>query len=183
MATLEGKLLIAVPKLHDQNFFHSVVLLVRHNNGGAFGLTLNRAGGMQVPEVWPQFSKTACHWPQPLRIGGPVDGPLMVLHNDSAVGDAPIVPGVFFGVDPDHLAKLFANATAQAQFYVGYCGWGAGQLEGELESGAWLTATATATHVFSADDELWIKVTREVGGASLRKVLNLKHLPPDPTCN
>ena len=48
MKSLQGQLLIAVPKLRDAGFFHSVVLLIRHTDEGAFGLTLNRPGDIQL---------------------------------------------------------------------------------------------------------------------------------------
>ncbi len=183
MAWIERQLLIAVPKLHDANFFHGVVLMVRHNAQGAFGLTLNRPGSISTSEIWSQISDGPCHWNQPLFVGGPVEGPLMVLHDQPDAGEAQAAADVYFTVDPDHLERLFGNPQAKAQFYVGYCGWGPGQLESEMAAGAWQTAPVASKYVFEADGDLWARVTHDIGAESLRKTLNIKIIPPDARCN
>ena len=40
MDSIQGKLLVASPHLPDDNFYRSVVLMVTHNDEGAFGLIL-----------------------------------------------------------------------------------------------------------------------------------------------
>ena len=47
----------------------------------------------------------------------------------------------------------------------GYAGWGPGQLEGEIEAGAWLVLDSEPGDVFSDDpDELWRTVLRRQPG-------------------
>jgi len=183
MTSTEGRLLIAVPKLHDKNFFKSVVLMIRHNADGAFGLTLNRPGSIRVEDVWSQITDSPCHWPGTLFVGGPVEGPLMVLHDQSDASDTEVAPGAFLSVDPEQIKIVFTNPAANAQLYLGYCGWGPGQLEQEMAAGAWITAPAAREHVFEADGELWTRVNRALSAESLRSTLNIKHLPPDARAN
>ena len=77
--------------------------------------------------------------------------------------------------DPDELGEL-----RTARVFVGYAGWGPGQLESELEEQAWIVAVATVGDVFSDDaDRLWGDVLRRLGGAFA--VLAL--LPDDPRVN
>ena len=46
--------------------------------------------------------------------------------------------------------------TTSLRFYIGYAGWAAGQLEGEMARGSWFVAPATVEHVFAEDPrELW----------------------------
>ena len=52
MESLEGQLLLASPQLVDPNFVRTVVLLVQHNDEGAFGLVINRPTGKTVQELW-----------------------------------------------------------------------------------------------------------------------------------
>ena len=184
MNSLEGQFLIAVPKLRDPGFYHSVVVLIRHNEEGAFGLTLNRPSGTPLEEVWSQISQNhQCHWRQSLFTGGPVPGPLMVLHDDKRAGEMEVIPKLYFTVDPDKLAELFDKPAARAQFYTGYCGWGAGQLEMELQVGSWITVPASARHVFDADAELWKTVTAEITSSAVISALHIKHIPPEADNN
>ncbi len=183
MNSLEGQFLIAVPKLRDPGFYHSVVLLIRHTEEGAFGLTLNRPSDTRLEDVWSKISQTKCHWPQTLFTGGPVPGPLMVLHNEAAAAELQVIPELYFTVDPEMLNVLTDHPEAKAQFFSGYCGWGAGQLEMELEVGSWITVAAAANHVFDADGELWKTVTAEISSSAVFSALHIKHIPPEADSN
>src|SRR3954471_9089687 len=57
MKSLQGQLLVASPTLVDPNFFHTVVLLVQHNEEGALGLVLNRPLQTTVQEMWSEVNK------------------------------------------------------------------------------------------------------------------------------
>lgn len=178
MKSLEGQLLVAVPKLRDAGFFHSVVLLVRHSGEGAFGLTLNRPSDISLADIWSRLSESACPWQQQLFTGGPVPGPLMVLHDEAAAAEIQVTPDVYFSGSPEMLEVLFDHPQARAQFYSGYCGWAPGQLENELAVGSWITVPGTAEHVFAADAELWKKVTGEITSSAILSTLHIKHVPP-----
>ena len=60
---------------------------------------------------------------------------------------------------------------------------GAGQLDGELDQGAWRIMPATAEQVFDDGDDLWQRVSKLVGTSMLQSVLGLKHIPDDPSFN
>ncbi len=183
MTSLQGQLLVAVPKLRDAGFFHSVVVMIRHTAEGAFGLALNRPGDRSLSEIWPQISADPCPRDQPLFTGGPVPGPLMVLHDVSAAAELEIFANLYFTMAPDRLASLIADAEAHTQLFSGYCGWGAGQLESEMEVGSWLTFPASSHHIFSAGDELWNQVTEEITSSAVFSTLKIKHRPPESDCN
>lgn len=184
MNSLEGQLLVAVPKLRDAGFFHSVVLMIRHSEDGAFGLTLNRPSGTRLADVWSQIFETECPWPDNLLFtGGPVPGPPMALHDGAEAGEIEATPGVFFTASPEMHRVLLDRPPGRAQFYAGYCGWAPGQLENELAIGSWITVPANAEHVFAADDELWKKVTGEITSAAILSTLHIKHVPPESDSN
>ena len=76
------------------------------------------------------------------------------------------------------------NDDAQpVKFLAGYSGWGAGQLEGELKTGSWITLPATMELIFDADDGLWERVLKAIGRTTLVEALKLKHVPEDPSVN
>jgi putative transcriptional regulator len=180
---LPGHLLVASEKLRDPNFFHSVVLLVRHNEEGAFGLALNRATGTAVREVWSQISTSSCASREPLRIGGPIQGPLMALHRNAELVDIEALSGVYFTAEKEKLEQLVIEPDDSAKFFIGYAGWGAGQLESELAAGAWGTIAATPERVFRQLDDFWEAMTKEISNSSLLAALGIKHVPTDPRMN
>ena len=56
---LRGHLLIAMPGLNDPNFDHTVTYILEHNEGGAFGLIINRLIDLDMSDVMQQLSITS----------------------------------------------------------------------------------------------------------------------------
>jgi putative transcriptional regulator len=107
----------------------------------------------------------------------------MSLHTHPDLAEAEPVPGVFFAAKKQHLDTLVLDEKPAYKIFLGHAGWGAGQLESELHQGAWRTMPATIETIFSIDDSLWEFVFRQLGQSTLKSILNLKELPPDPTVN
>jgi putative transcriptional regulator len=169
MESLRGQLLIAGPGLLDPNFWRAVVLIVEHSEEGAFGLVLNRPSESAIGETVPELGELI-DGDEPLYVGGPVQ--------PSAV----IVLGHF--EDPSDAALLafeeLSVALRTGRAFAGHSGWGAGQLEAELERGDWITEPAVHEDAFTASPHrLWADVLARKGG---RYVL-LARMPPDPSLN
>jgi putative transcriptional regulator len=183
MKSLQAHLLVAAPELLDPNFVRTVVLLVEHSDQGAFGLVLNRLTTMPLEQAWQQVKDSPCAAEAVLRLGGPCEGPLMVLHNRPQWHDKEVLPGLFFSVSPENIEPLVTENNGPALFFAGYAGWGPGQLESELEAGGWLTAPTTAEEVLSGDETLWERTVRRLNDARLVDQLGIKHVPVDPRVN
>ena len=183
MASLQGSFLIASPHLGDGNFNRSVVLMVKHDEDGAFGLVLNRPTGNTVAEVWKLVSDDASDRQDPIYLGGPVQGPLMAIHGVESAAESEVLEGVYLSAHKDQLKEVVAAENVPVRLFTGYSGWGAGQLEGELEAGGWLVAPATAELVFHEKDDLWELVMHSVAQEILSPSLKARHLPSDPTLN
>ncbi len=183
MSSLTGHLLVAAPQLNDPNFVRTVVFLIQHTEEGALGLVLNRPTGKTVQELWKEIGDAPCQSALPVHLGGPVSGPLMAVHRSPDLGELEVVPGVFFAAKKANLDQLVAEQEHVFKMFVGHAGWGPGQLDGELEVGAWFTQEATAEHVFYEGDDLWEQVLQNIRRAALRSVLNLEDIPEDPSLN
>jgi putative transcriptional regulator len=185
MKSLQGHLLVASPKLLDPNFHRSVVLIVQHNDKGALGLIINRALETTIDMVWDQVSETPCLSNGNLHQGGPCEGTLMVLHADPSLSQVEVIPGVYFSTEKDVVEQLVAGDQDErpVRFFVGYAGWGEGQLEGELETGSWLVAPATAEHVFEKTDDLWDIQRRRITLQATCPWIRDELIPDDPTMN
>lgn len=197
MQSLQGKLLVASPHLGDGNFFRSVVLLVKHDAEGAFGLILNRPLNSTLAEVWEAIQQEADeagdaeeqpldqmpHGEQPLYVGGPVEGPLVILHSLKKYSEAQVMSGVHFAAHRDHIRKVITQTKKPFRVFSGYAGWGGGQLEGELQAGGWLISEASKELVFYTADDLWEKVVQGIAEQILSPAARTKHVPPDASLN
>jgi putative transcriptional regulator len=183
MGSLAGTLLVAAPKLNDPNFTRTVVLLVEHDRGGALGLVLNRPGAERLDSIWDESAHGPCPSDLPVMNGGPLEGPLLALHAVPTMTDRDIVPGVFLAMRKDLVITLVRDERAPLLVFAGYSGWGAGQLEAELEAGDWTTTAATSELVFATADTLWQRVSRQIADTNLAAVLRIKHRPAKPWHN
>ena len=180
MSSLRGNLLIAAPALVDPNFRRTVVLVGEHSEEGALGVVLNRTSETPVDEAVPELA-TLVDGMGDIHVGGPVQPSAIVVLADFEEPpdtDALVVDSVGFlpaEVDPDALGPV-----RRARVYVGYAGWGPGQLDDELDEGSWIVEPALAEDVFTDDpEELWSDVLRRKGGP----FRVLAAMPPDPSRN
>lgn len=172
MNTMDGlapTLLIAMPALEDPNFARGVVLLLHHDDEGALGLLINRAADVELPAFCAEHELP--HGPGtqgcPLRIGGPCElrrGFLLHQSPELAEHRVEVAPNVFLSNDTPSVRAILERGAPPLSFVLGYSGWGAGQLEGEIAAGAWLTAPVHAARVF--DDEpqgVWLRALADLG--------------------
>lgn len=181
--SLAGQLLIAIPDLHDPNFFRTVVLLFQHNDEGASGVILNRPSDVTIESVWQEVAQAEqCDCQDPVHIGGPVEGPIIGLHTSLALGETPVLPSLFLSFSSDNLNELVKQDEQRFRLYSGYSGWGPGQLESEIKQGGWLMLPANVDHVFDSPDGLWKQVCDQVGSDILKSHMGT-HVPTDPSMN
>jgi len=181
MESVRGQLLIAGPGLLDPNFWRTVVLVVEHNDEGALGLVLNRPSETTVGESVPSLEELV-DADERLFIGGPVQpSSVIVLARLEDPSDAALIAfddvgviGVGSGSDES------PAGVRQGRAFVGHAGWGAGQLDSELERGDWITDPARREDAFSeAPRELWTSVLTRMGGSYAL----VARMPPDPSVN
>jgi putative transcriptional regulator len=182
MQSLKGHFLVAAPNLGDPNFIRTVVLMIHHDEDGAFGVIVNRATNRSVKELWEHLTGRPCKASQPIHIGGPVSGPLMAVHTRPELGELEVIPGLFFSAAREKLEQL-VETEAPFRLFIGHSGWGKGQLERELREGAWLTLPATVEDVFSEESGLWRRLTYQVGRLIIRESLRLRQLPAQADLN
>ena len=183
MESLQGHLLVASPHLPDSNFFRSVVLMIHHDDEGAFGVILNRPTSSTISDIWDMVSAKPCGSADPIYRGGPVDGPLLILHQVLGCSETEILRGLHLATQRDYLCSIVTEDKRPYRIFSGYAGWGGGQLESELDAGGWLTTPATCDDVFDCAEELWKKVSQRIGLIILAPSLRTRHLPDDPSVN
>ena len=184
MSQWEGRLLVATPVLTEGTFSRTVIQLLQHSEeDGALGVVLNRPTGSDVAEVLPGWELLAAG-PGVVFEGGPVQQTVAICLGHlslSAVQDSSyvVVPGApWLGtVDLDQDAR---EALLEVRVFAGYAGWSPGQLEAEVDEGAWWVVDALPGDCFTPEPAtLWRQVLRRQG----MPLAMVASYPSDPTLN
>jgi putative transcriptional regulator len=177
-----GILLIADPFLKDPNFMRTVVFLCEHQEEGSFGFVLNRNYDYTLDELVNGLDDLKL----PVFYGGPVQmDTIHFLHQypEKIPGGYEIAEGVFWGGDFDIAIQMIRKGEINLQrirFYIGYSGWGNGQLNDELKEKSWLTVKATRKIIFHKEtEEIWKESLKLLGG-DYEMMINF---PIDPQLN
>jgi len=194
-----GTLLLSAPSLLDPNFMHTVVLMIQHDDDGAFGLVVNRATEATLGDLLPEHPELGAATAR-VHGGGPVGlDTLQVLHRapealrggiavslaqESQGARTISEPGLHLGADLEDVAAFLSEETRPERllrFVVGYAGWGAGQLDAELRAGSWIPRALDLELVFSGEpaETVWRRALRSLGDSGV----GLASQPPDPTWN
>jgi putative transcriptional regulator len=184
---LTGMLLVAMPTMADPRFARSVIYLCAHSPEGAMGLVVNQAAEtVTFPAVIDQLGitpTTDCA-DTPVHVGGPVEASRgFVLHSPDYVLQSTLVIDENFALTATvDVLRAIADGKGPKRrvLALGYAGWGAGQLDGELGGDDWIVADFTPDDAFTDDpDGLWARVLGRKGGAYAL----LARMPPDPSVN
>lgn len=184
MKSLKGQLLVASPALLAPIFARSVILMCEHSPQGAMGIILNRQTEATVRDIAEQVLKEPLDWEKPIGLGGPVQGPLIVVHREARLADQTIIEGLYSAIDASKVQQVLREQLEPCLVLANYSGWGPGQLEGEMEEGSWLTWPASDELVFRDDTgALWDDVMQQIRAAELARMLGIENLPRDPSTN
>ncbi|MCE9590842.1 MAG: YqgE/AlgH family protein [Planctomycetes bacterium] len=183
MESHQGKLLIASPSLLDPNFHRTVTLLVEHDENGALGLVLNRPTQISVMDLWSKVSEGGCPYRGLIYHGGPCPGAIFALHTDADCSQAELPDGVHFTADREHLNRLMGSAEEPIRFFLGYAGWGAGQMESEFAQESWMTLEADRARVFGTSPRAWVDLLRKIEPLQAAQIMRRELMDADPSMN
>lgn len=163
----DGCLLVSEPHLPDANFDRSVILLCKHDDSGSFGFVLNRKSNTTIGELIEEAKGLKV----PVYIGGPVEqNTLHFIHLDENLPESDNVDGnLFWGGDFELLLSWMKDDVTDkgnVRFFLGYSGWGVGQLEEEIKSNSWIVIKPDKMDfLFEENDvDMWKNILEELGG-------------------
>ena len=160
-----GSLLVASEKLGDPHFAESVVLILEHDGDkGTLGVIINRRSEVPLSRVFSDIKGASS---DPMYVGGPVSTTAVqaLLRLPNEMDEVRHVSGdVYVTGSKQVIEKSVRSRVVPSNFrlYAGYAGWGPGQLEAEVQMGAWQVLANRSKLVFDDDpDSLWSRLTRE----------------------
>jgi putative transcriptional regulator len=168
---LTGQLLIAMPQMRDPRFTRTVIYMCAHSPAGAMGLVVNRrVGTLTFAELLKQLNIGPNRRGDEIRVhfGGPVEsGRGFVLHSADYVQNNTmlVADNVALTATIDILKDLAAGGGPKRSILaLGYAGWGAGQLDAEIQANGWLSAPSDDSLVFDADlEQKWERAIGKLG--------------------
>jgi putative transcriptional regulator len=169
----QGKILIMQRDAPDPLFAHSVIVLAKYEGSGALGLMIHYRSNLTIQRALAGV-KAAQKRTDPLFVGGPVEmqGVLALLRADSPPADARLVAGKLYLVaSKQGIEKALSGGrkASELHIFLGYVGWGPGQLDREVRLGGWYIFDYDESLVFDEHPEtLW---NRLIEKTELQRVL------------
>lgn len=177
----KGRILIAEPFLPGTYFNRAIILLVEYSQEGSVGFILNKPVHIPINNFQKQFPG----FEEKLFIGGPVNTEyLYFIHTlgDLIPGSMHIIDNLYWSGSFDTLSDMVQQKKIRAdeiRFFLGYSGWGAGQLEQEIKEDSWLVSKIEIQEVMQYKENYWINAVKELGG----KYSLWENFPVNPTLN
>lgn len=178
----KGRILISEPFLSDNYFRRSIVYLTEHNEEGSLGFVLNKPLEINITEIIDDFPESEFS----ISVGGPVSN--NTVHFIHTLGDripesVAVTDGIFWGGDFDFIKEQIAQRKVkpfELRFFLGYAGWSADQLEGEMKENAWLVGQISPRMVMQGvGSEFWAKTLERYNN----KYKAWANFPEDPGLN
>ena len=165
----KGKILISTPDISGDLFSRSVVLIIEHDNNGAFGLILNKKNKNIALRL-----KDALGQDVEIYEGGPVDTDrfFFLIKGEIITENYLKIDNEFYLTeDLASVIEAFVDGRielSKIKVFAGYSGWSALQLEAELMNKYWTPVeTYNVDYTSPNDQTLWKKMMQNLGGEVL----------------
>ncbi len=175
-------MLVAAPPLVDPNFDRTVVLMLEHGDDGGLGIVLNRRSETAIDDVFPEWRELVSP-PGVVFAGGPVSTDAVIAlarRRDVELEGFVQVLGDLGTIDLAEDPLRIGASLETLRVFAGYAGWTPGQLEAELDQGAWFVVALEQGDPFAGSPEhLWRDVLRRQRG----RLALFSNYPEDATVN
>ena len=143
------KSLLATPKIKDETFYKSLILIIKEHECSHMGLILNRPTSEPIKKLWDTEIDVN------MKFGGPVSDSLMLLHKSKKYADYEVIPNVYLSIYIGSIEKVLKTSKDKYEMYFGYCAWIKNQLLDEIGKGVWWPITPTENMIFDNEENLW----------------------------
>lgn len=165
----KGKILISTPDISGDIFSRSVVLIVEHNESGAFGLILNKKNG-QMSSKFKNFFDFKIE----VYDGGPVENDkVFFIVKEKKVTEifSEINKDFYITEDIESIISAVLSkelSITDVKIFSGYSGWSAEQLDDEVQRKLWTVVDVyNLDYTLPNDQTLWKSIMQNLGGEYL----------------
>ena len=169
--SLKDHFLIAMPNLHDPDFYQSVTYIIEHDAEGAMGMVINHPMEVDISELFEQLDINPNEnfiGTKKIMSGGPVQVDRgFIVHSPTGDWESSLKLNKDIAVTTsiDILTAISKDkGPKEVEVILGYAGWGAGQLDQEMLENAWLSVPANPEILFHTPaNKRWEKAAELIG--------------------
>lgn len=159
----EPIILVAKPELRDRLYGSAILVVTPLGGDQHVGFIVNRPTTTSLGAVFPEHGPSQ-KVVDPVYLGGPVGTQLifaMVQRPDSpGANSLPVMPGLFVAFDAAVVDRIIESEADHARFMAGLVAWRPGELQAEIEAGAWYVLEPDPALVMRKPDGLWEELVR-----------------------
>lgn len=174
-------ILVSSPSIKDSQFAESVVLVVEHTDYGAYGFVVNSQSELPIENVLENDVESFELTHIPVWNAGPVDSDIgYILHNQKPIqNDNRISEGVYLSSSQSSLFDFLENIDKELdcfypyRLFIGYSGWGEGQLDKEINEGTWYQLPVDKELLFNTHhNQMWREALMMIGIKTTSQILD-----------
>jgi putative transcriptional regulator len=156
-------ILVAKPELRDNLYGSSILVVTPLGGDQHVGFIVNRPSDTRLGTVFPE------HGPSqkvidPVYLGGPNGSQLifaLVQRPDNPGGKSlAVMPGLYVAFDAAVVDRIIESESDRARFMAGLVAWKPGELQAEIEAGAWYVLSPDPALVMRKPEGLWEELVR-----------------------
>ena len=168
-SSYKGKILISTPDISGDIFSRSVVLIIDHNENGAFGLILNKKNNNLSRKVTSLMGFNT-----EIYEGGPVENnKTFIIAKGKPLTEffVSINDEFYITEDVQTITSSILEGTIsieEIKVFSGYSGWMPSQLDNEISRKVWTVVDVyNLDYTLPNDQSLWKKIMQNLGGEFL----------------
>jgi|GEM_PF-6128765 len=135
--SLEGKLVVVPASSTCAELAGRTMLVIQHSEFQAVALVTDRPDDATAQAVWKKARKKKSSFAGDAWIGGPVEGPLQLLHDQEDLADLTVAEGLYYTAKKKSLDELAQRENVCARVYNSHAGWAPGDLEKIVTEESW----------------------------------------------
>jgi putative transcriptional regulator len=156
-------MLVAKPELHDRLFGAAVLVVTPLSDGGHAGFIVNHPTQITLAALYPDHAP-ARKVLDPVYLGGPVTPDILFAlvraENSPGGRSVELMPGLYAAFEEPVVDGIIEARPDSARFVAGFVLWEPGELEREIELGAWYVIEPDPRILTRSPSGLWEDLLR-----------------------
>lgn len=170
--SLEGRILIATPSLDNSYFEKTVIYIYAHDEEGALGTIINKPIKTDsYKDIQKEFNvkrKNILNKKMVTYMGGPINEKTSYVLSADKEQKRKFTKEkalTLFTNAEEFIADAISGKQKNDFIYLkGFCGWGEGQIEAEIEENSWIVLDVEYSNIFSnRKKRLWNELIKKTG--------------------